>query len=690
MKPIQDAREFTEEEKENLLKSALQYQELGFLLHPCSRYLENNEKKVNFHSMSRNYLRKWTSNEISEQIKQGWTGYLGLSKDFIIIDVDDPKIVEKVENIIPKAIFSVQSHRGKHFYFKNEINLEKTTRAHPIEIITNDVGVYIAGTYHPVTDKPTHVCEPMGGTSQLSQVHMDQLVQMAHSHKLSKIISTKKNNTGYEIGNRNNALASEAFTAGLQKDRLKLIEAVDKAEKSGLSSEEIAATALRQYDMGQKNSKIIERTPLAESDNSDVFWKDRTRLSDQEKHIKTFFQQENIQIRNNIREKKHEIKLPGKIWEPFEKVQISQLQALIQEKAWDYKSVSGSTAQRPYGLPSVPKVEYMSNLILADNEYDAVIEWMINLPQWDGTPRMENTLHKCFNVKNDEYHKNVSKMIFTAIVGLNFRLVDSYQYILAIVGPQHAGKSTFAQTLVPKCLPYFNDSIDIRGDERDLATHLSTEMVVESAEMVGVAHSDVEHVKKIISASSRKYVDKYEKFSSEKPQRAIIIATANDKGDGVLPPDITGYRRWLPVLVKEVNPARVSDWLEENLDQLYAEAMHPYRNGDLKHYSIIKLPEKLWEYQEDKARDVAYRANSVLSKEVLMIIGNIHEQQNRDHIMIDEILHDGMGNVRPMMRHVRSPNVIANILRNLGYQPVHKRIGNVWVNPNWSDNIEIL
>jgi len=91
--------------------------------------------------------------------------------------------------------------------------------------------------------------------------------------------------------------------------------------------------------------------------------------------------------------------------------------------------------------------------------------------------------------------------------------------------------------------------------------------------MHATGKADNEEVKTFITRRVERYVSKYGRVVSDEPRECIFAGTTNQEGYFT---DETGARRYWPIYAHKVD----LNWLKENLEQLWAEAVHAYENGE--------------------------------------------------------------------------------------------------------------
>lgn len=210
------------------------------------------------------------------------------------------------------------------------------------------------------------------------------------------------------------------------------------------------------------------------------------------------------------------------------------------------------------------------------------VEWLKSLV-WDKTPRLDSWLSKTYNVPSALYYHRVGA---NWLKGLVKRLVlpgCKFDFVLVLEGPQGIGKSTSFSILGKEW--YVETSFT--PDNKDFFMLFSGKAIVEFSEGETLSRTEAKHLKAIITMQIDKYRPPYERASKEFPRQCVFAMTTNQ--DQYLK-DETGNRRWLPVRCKgTIN----TEWLEENRDQLFAEAYH----------RVINLKETIYEFPEEALRE---------------------------------------------------------------------------------------
>ena len=172
-----------------------------------------------------------------------------------------------------------------------------------------------------------------------------------------------------------------------------------------------------------------------------------------------------------------------------------------------------------------------------------------------------------------QYLARVGTWVLMAIVARAMRPGCKFDYMLVLEGGQGLFKSTTAKVLG---LQWFADTGLVLGD-KDSYQNLQGVLVYEWAELASLSKAEVQKVKQYISSEKDRFRASFDRRARDYPRQVVFIGTTNEAHyltDG------TGNRRFWPVRVE--CPVDLK-WLRENLDQLYAEAVHCLDAGDRFH-----------------------------------------------------------------------------------------------------------
>ena len=228
------------------------------------------------------------------------------------------------------------------------------------------------------------------------------------------------------------------------------------------------------------------------------------------------------------------------------------------------------------------------NALLHYREHDPFLDYLEKLPEWDGVPRLNETLCNMFKAAWSPLVEWASQFIFLGAVQRTYEPGCKLDEIPVLIGPQGIGKSALLREAVPPDIP------DLHGDGlrwdapiKEQVEAVLGRLIVEVGEMAGRRRADIEQVKGFITRQDDGHVRlAYARSPESLPRRFILVATTNDESD--LPNDPTGNRRFVPIVLRD--GVNVEAWMAEVREQLWAEALHLYREG-----RRANLPRELFE-----------------------------------------------------------------------------------------------
>ena len=254
--------------------------------------------------------------------------------------------------------------------------------------------------------------------------------------------------------------------------------------------------------------------------------------------------------------------------------------------------------ERKYGLSSDKKMRSALNVVANQNCFHPIRQKLDSLV-WDGVPRIRHCLHHFLGADEDDYTEEVFRHVLLGAIRRIFSPGCKYEEVLALVGGQGIGKSTFLRFLAMND-EWFSDDIRHLDDEK-VYQRLQGHWIVEICEMLATNNAkSVEESRSFFSRQKDTYRTPYESQPQDRLRQCIFAGTSNSYD--FLPLDRAGNRRFLPV---KTDGAQAEVHILDNetesrayIEQVWAEAMTIYREG---HYSMKFSPaiaKKLIEVQK--------------------------------------------------------------------------------------------
>jgi predicted P-loop ATPase len=257
-----------------------------------------------------------------------------------------------------------------------------------------------------------------------------------------------------------------------------------------------------------------------------------------------------------------------------------------------------------------------------------VRDWLNGLV-WDGKPRLAKWLHWTFGTPNDTYHATIGTKFLVAGVRRIRHPGCKFDVMLVLGGKQDLGKSMCCRALAGP--DWFSDDMPHDLRNRDAAIALQGVWLMELAELASLVASGDETIKAFLSRQVDRFRPVHGRYFVERPRQTLLIGTTNQ--DDFLR-DGTGNRRYWPVWCQKTEPA----WIEENRDQLWAEAAHLEAEGattwlddeTIKATATAKqtqhTAQDMW---VDRVRGFIAPRHSVTTSEICQMLNLPPDKQNR-------------------------------------------------------------
>jgi putative DNA primase/helicase len=231
-------------------------------------------------------------------------------------------------------------------------------------------------------------------------------------------------------------------------------------------------------------------------------------------------------------------------------------------------------------------------IVAARNIYHPVRDYL-NTIIWDGHKRLDTWLTKYCNVVDEEYSRAIGRKTLVAAVTRAFKPGCEFHHVLVLEGAQGIGKSRAVAALGGE---WFSD-FHIDPANKDTVDAMRGKWIIEIPEMESIrGNKDMQLLKAFITRNEDRVRLAYARNTKDLPRRGIFIGTFNPDGIGYLT-DSTGNRRFWPVLCTKTVDV---EGIRRNRDQLFAEAVAAYKNGEPIHIEDEKLRKEAEAQAEDR------------------------------------------------------------------------------------------
>lgn len=308
--------------------------------------------------------------------------------------------------------------------------------------------------------------------------------------------------------------------------------------------------------------------------------------------------------------------------------------------------------EKIYGINNNKKYEDAIRLLFEERAYHPVKNYIESL-EWDGIERIPHILPLWMQCDNDEYTREVSRLIFAGGIHRIYRPGCKFDDVPVLIGTnQGEGKSTFCRWLALDDT-FFREVSEIDGQKGMEA--IEGGWICELSELLALTRAkEVEAVKSYITRQTDHYRKPYDRHTSEIKRQCIFIGTTNRSQ---FLTDKSGNRRFYPVVVHSngYNLLGAEKECRHDIEQAWAEALHLFREGKLEPFAKRELFSLIREKQSS-ATEEDYREG---------IIEKWLREKNRTCCI--DVWEHTIGNefVKPTRKE---SNEIVQILEKLGWE----------------------
>ncbi|NSW93007.1 MAG: virulence protein E, partial [Firmicutes bacterium] len=316
-----------------------------------------------------------------------------------------------------------------------------------------------------------------------------------------------------------------------------------------------------------------------------------------------------------------------------------------------------------YGFSSGVTIKKAFTEVTRRNKFHPIKSY-VESRVWDGIERAEAIFIDYLGAPDTHYIRQVTRKMLLAAIKRLYEPGCKFDYMLVLIGPQGAGKSSILAKLGGE---WSSDSLK-NFENKEAGEHLQSGWIFEIGELSAMKRSEIEEVKLFLSKTEDRYRVAYDRVVSDFPRKCVFFGTTNNRE---FLRDPTGNRRFWPV---ELNPkkAKYSHWkhlTDELVIQIWAEVLCWFKAGEtleLDEQAAIEANHQQAQHMESDPREGIIQ--EWLETPVQDEWGEEQDETMRIRVCAAQVWTECLGNKKGSMRPWEAKE-ICDILRRIpGWQ----------------------
>lgn len=264
----------------------------------------------------------------------------------------------------------------------------------------------------------------------------------------------------------------------------------------------------------------------------------------------------------------------------------------------------------------------------ASHRFSSLLEWL-SLQIWDGIPRVDDFFVRAYGVRSSLYARECAKVLFLSAAARAYKPGCQADVTIVLISPQGEGKSMGVAALAP--FPeWYADDLGCDLFDGKAGEGLQGKWLFEFSEFARVNRATMDAVKSFLSRRVDHYRPPYGRISQDFPRSCIFIGTTNDQH----PLRDHSNRRFMPI---HCGTGDV-EWIRQNRNQLWAEAVKRYNDGEAWWVNDPNLATECVSAQEEARQDDAWEAilaeklvrqDRILIQEAAEMLGVKHDRLDK-------------------------------------------------------------
>ncbi len=228
---------------------------------------------------------------------------------------------------------------------------------------------------------------------------------------------------------------------------------------------------------------------------------------------------------------------------------------------------------KTYNIKSAETIKNALTEVVHSNTFHPVKAYLEE-QFWDGEARLDQLFIDYLGAEDTPYVRAVTRKMFVAAIKRIYEPGCKFDYMLVLVGPQGAGKSSLLAKMGKQ---WFSDSLKT-FESKEAGEHLQGAWIIEIGELAAMKKAEIDDIKQFLSKESDRYRVAYDRMVSDFPRKCVFFGTTNNTN---FLQDATGNRRFWPVTVDPEKRTKnhFIELTEAVVGQVWAEALSLYRAG---------------------------------------------------------------------------------------------------------------
>lgn len=248
--------------------------------------------------------------------------------------------------------------------------------------------------------------------------------------------------------------------------------------------------------------------------------------------------------------------------------------------------------QREFGLKRLgQETVHGAALLMADSYRKNEPKEYFESLQWDRVPRVNDFFSTHMGSKLTLYEQAASRNWWISMIARVYQPGCQMRNMIILEGPQETGKSKALKTIGDK---WYVDCLE-NIDSNNFFQVLQGRILVEIGELSSFRRAEMTRIKQVVSCQVDRFRAPYDRLPQDNSRTCVFVGSTNDENYF---DDPTGATRFWPIKTTDINIKKI----KEDRDQLFAEAINAYKDGETWHImpSTLTKQEQESRYKHDE------------------------------------------------------------------------------------------